>query len=321
MYCIAAADSDPGTATGTRTAVTLNEGVEPAVDSNAVPAIVQVVPYDVMLKPGQTQGYHVRLYNERGQFLRIAAADEVTFSVDGQGAMSADGTYTAPGGDKHIASRIVASVSDKQGVARVRIVPALPWNWDFNELDDVPLTWVGGRVRYVLRDGDGGKYMAKRDLIPTRPGQDPTKLGTRSRLWMGPTDLANYTIQADVQFTEKEGKLPDVGLINSRYTMALGGEHQQVRIYSWSTHDKRHQDAQEMPVEPGKWYTLKLRVEPHGDQATVLGKVWPSDENEPDDWTLGMTDTAPNLHGSPGLYGDTKNTEVYLDNISVVPNN
>ena len=38
---------------------------------------------------------------------------------------------------------------------------------------------------------------------------------------MGPIDLSNYTIQGDVSLDELDGRLPDVGLINSRYTMAM----------------------------------------------------------------------------------------------------
>jgi hypothetical protein len=33
-----------------------------------------------------------------------------------------------------------------------------------------------------------------------------------------------------------------------------------------------------------------------------------------------MVDHAPNLHGSPGLYGHASDAEIYLDNLQVTPN-
>ena len=41
----------------------------------------------------------------------------------------------------------------------------------------------------MIRDVDGEKVMVKVTTIPK---------GTRSQSWMGPTDLHDYTIQADV---------------------------------------------------------------------------------------------------------------------------
>ena len=74
----------------------------------------------------------------------------------------------------------------------------------------MPLTWLGGRVRWEVREKDGEKFIAKKTVLPT-PKDPNNKLGTRSFIWMGPTDLANYTIQADVLLKEDGGKMPDVG--------------------------------------------------------------------------------------------------------------
>lgn len=314
MYCISKPDHEP------TEAVLAAVDAEPPAGDDDQPAHAQVVPYDVLLQPGQSQSYQVRLYNDRGQFLREAEAGEVEFAVDGPGAISADGTYSAPSGRDHVAALVTCRVAGLEGKARIRVVPPLPWSWDFNQLEDVPLTWIGGRVRYVLRDVGGERIMVKVDSIPTRPGQPDTKLGTRSQLWMGPIDMANYTIQADVQLSEKDGKVPDAGLINSRYTMTLMGEAQEVRIESWVSHDKRHQVRVPIELEAGKWYTVKFSVTPGDGDALTQGKVWPKGEPEPNAWTLQVTDTAPNLHGSPGLFGNTSDAEAYLDNISVTQN-
>ena len=55
-------------------------------------------------------------------------------------------------------------------------------------------------------------------------------------------------------------------------------------------------------------------------RALLRGKVWPRDQEEPATWTIEAIDESPNLNGSPGLYGNAKDAELYLDNIRVFPN-
>ena len=286
---------------------------------------LQVVPYDALLAPGEQLAYSVRLYNARGQFLRTASPDHVQFHVDGPGTITADGTYTASPDNQHTASLVVCRLGELGSSARVRVVPPLPWHFNFNTAEDIPLTWIGGRVRYVLREVDGDRVATKRSVLPT-PHNPKNKLGTRSRLWMGPTDLSNYTIQADIRLTQTDGKLPDAGLINSRYTMTLRGMSRQLRLYSWSPHDYRTFAASDFDPQAEVWYTMKFSVTPKrstpekGPQAIVRGKIWPRDEPEPSAWTAEMVDLAPNLSGSPGLYGNAQEAEFYIDNIHVVSN-
>ena len=59
---------------------------------------------------------------------------------------------------------VTCKVGELTGTARVRIVPPLPWKFDFAE-GDVPLTWIGGRVRYVIREKDGERFIAKKNLL------------------------------------------------------------------------------------------------------------------------------------------------------------
>ncbi|MEX0612915.1 MAG: serine/threonine protein kinase, partial [Pirellulales bacterium] len=146
------------------------------------------------------------------------------------------------------------------------------------------------------------------------------KLGTRSMMFMGPIDLANYTIQADVQLPEENGKMSDVGVINSGYYMTIRGESKKLRIDSWPSHDYRTHQIIDIDFKPGQWYTIKLMVSPNGDTVTVQGKLWKRGEPEPEKWTIEMVDQAPNLHGSPGLYGKASDAEIYLDNLQVMPN-
>jgi hypothetical protein len=293
---------------------------EPAVTADAKPAQVQISPWDVLLKPGESHKFGVRLYNATGQLIRTAKPDEVTFRVAGPGAVTADGTYTAPKNEGHVGSLVYCKVGDVEGKARVRIVPPLPWQFNFNEGDALPITWIGGRVRYVIKDIDGERAALKLDVLPT-PRDPVNKLGTRSGMYMGGADMTNYTVQADVRLTEKDGRLPDViGLVDSGYTLGMRPGDRQLAIYSWASHDYRTRDTIDFDPKPDVWYRLKLRVEQQDGKAIVKGKWWLRDQSEPDKWQLEMTDNSPQKSGSPGLFGNTQTTSFYVDNLSVTPN-
>jgi len=191
----------------------------------------------------------------------------------------------------------------------------------------VPVTWIGARYRHVPREMDGEKLMAKVTTIPK---------GTRSQSWMGPTDLHDYMIQADVRGTisyakapgaaadEKavnpsEGKMPDIGLIAQRYTLDMMGASQQLQIRSWTSVLDRFSKSIPFPWKPDTWYTMKFQANVVDGKAVLRGKVWPRGEAEPEKWTIEATDEAPNVNGSPGLFGNASNAELYYDNILVAP--
>ncbi len=313
LYCIARKGAEPSSAPMPEPAEEISLGQDPQ------PAWVQIAPYDVTLKPGGTHRFTVRLYNSRGQLVRAATQEEAKFRVDGKGKIGPDGTYTAPKNVGHIGALVYCKVGEIEGKARVRIVPPLPWQFNFNE-GDIPLSWIGGRVRYIIPEEiDGERAAYKRDELDTPRGK--TKLGTRSAMYMGPADMANYTIQADVRLTEKDGRLPDVvGLINSGYTLGIRPGDKQLSIYSWASHDYRTSARIDFEPSPNVWYRLKLRVEQQDGKAVCKGKWWLRDQTEPEEWSLQMTDTAPQKSGSPGLFGNTQTTSVYVDNLAVVPN-
>jgi hypothetical protein len=313
MYCLGQADQVP-----TADPVPAPPAEAPVAE-DSTPAHLQVIPYDVLLSPGKRQSYRVLAFNRRGQLLRELPADKVKFTVDGPGTMSADGTYLAPKETVHQSALVTCQMNGLTGTARVRIVPPLPWEFDFDNAADVPLTWIGGRVRYVVREEDGERIIVKRDVLPT-PRDPDNKLGTRSYLYMGQPELANYTIQGDVLLTEGAGRLPDVGLINSRYMMAIRGQSGKLRLDSWSPSDYRTQAMADFEARPNTWYTMKLTVVPEKDSATVRGRIWRRGAKEPEDWTIEIVDHSPNLHGSPGLFGNSGEAEIYLDNITVTAN-
>jgi outer membrane protein assembly factor BamB len=297
------------------------EAKESAPNSAAGPTQLQLIPYDTLLSPGKEQSYHVRLFDSRGRELKVKLTpDALKFSVDGPGSITSDGTYVAPKEAKAANALVTCKFGALTGTARVRITPPLPWKFDFND-GDVPLTWIGGRVRFEPREADGEKYLAKKTVLPT-PKDPNNKLGTRSFVWMGPIDLSNYTIQGDVLLKKDEasGKISDVGLINGRYQLTIRGLSKKLRLDSWTTSDYRTHAAVDFDPVPDTWYTMKLRVVPSEAEAKVDGKIWRRGDAEPKDWTVQMVDHSPNLHGTPGLYGNCPEAEIFVDNVVVTPN-
>jgi hypothetical protein len=139
-------------------------------------------------------------------------------------------------------------------------------------------------------------------------------------LWMGPVNLSNYTIQADVLLKEIDGRISDVGLIDSGYQLWIRSKIHTLRLDSWAASDNRTKAEMEFQPKADTWYTMKLSVVPGQGESTVRGKIWPRGEKEPDSWTVEMVDHAPNLRGTPGIFGNSPDAEIYLDNLKVTPN-
>ena len=116
--------------------------------------------------------------------------------------------------------------------------------------------------------------------------------------------------------TNETGALPDIGLVNQRYTLDLMGEKQQLQIRTWTPQLRM---AQETPFEwePFTWYTLKFESSLENGQAVLRGKVWKKGEKEPSDWLVEATDSIPNEQGSPGMFGNAKTSEILIDNVTV----
>jgi hypothetical protein len=165
---------------------------------------------------------------------------------------------------------------------------------------------------------DGDKVMVKVTYIPK---------GTRSQMWMGHADLSNYTIQADLKAapTSQGSPMPDMGVIAQRYTLDMLGVNQELQVRTWPPQVRTH-FSKTVPFtwKANTWYTVKFQAatEGSGDKALVKvrGKVWPRGEKEPAQWTIEAVDETPNLVGSPGLYGDSTNAEIHIDNILVTQN-
>ena len=283
------------------------ESPEEAELTDETPAHIQVIPAEVLIRPSKVVTFRAKLYNAAGQFLGMA--EDAKFSVEGESQISEDGTLLTMG-DSHRALKVTATSGELTGTARVRVVPDLPWSFNFDGLSDPPVTWVGARYRHIIRDVAGDQKMVKITTIPK---------GTRSRCWFGHSDLNNYTIQADILGKMSNGKLPDIGVIAQGYALDLQGANQQLQIRSWVP-QLRMASTVDFKWEPDTVYTMKFRAEIQGEKAILKGKVWPKDAEEPAEWTVEAEDSFPVKSGSPGLFGNAKDAELILDNISVTPN-
>jgi outer membrane protein assembly factor BamB len=281
---------------------------EAAAADDQKPAQLQVIPCELLVGPGEKHQFSVRSYNAKGQLLKESKAQ---WKLEGPGTINQQGEFTAPADSAHIATFVNATSGDLTARARIRIVPKLPWKFDFEGLKDAPITWVGARYRHVMRQVDGSNTMVKITTIP---------LGTRSRLSMGASSLHDYSVQTDFKAAGAKGKEPDVGVIAQGYTLEVSGENRWLKLMSWIAHDKRTQKELEFDLEPNVWYRLKLRAANEDGQAVLQGKIWKRDDKEPADWTIEMKDPAPNMTGAPGLFGNATNAELFIDNVVVTPN-
>jgi len=277
-------------------------GEQPA-DKGSAPASIQVVPPDVLLNPGETAQFHIRAFDDKGRYLREVPG---AWTPGNLGTIDASGKFVAAAGT-HV-GMLAAEASGAKGVARIRIIPDLPLQEDFEsyELEKSPPSWMGASGKFFVHEKDGQKVLLKKVL--------ERGLQT-SEVFIGHPSWSNYTIQADVMGTMNKRRTPDVGIINSGYKVSLMGSHQRLQLVSW---DSMLRINQSVPYEwkPDVWYTLKLKVDTSGEKGILKAKVWSTGDKEPDAWTIETEDPLPIKNGSPGIYGYS-NAEIYYDNIRV----
>lgn len=274
------------------------------------PAWVQVIPTELVLKPGDTVALRARLYDAQGRFLKEEKAD---WSLDGLKGTVTDGKFTVAGDKVGQAGLIKASVGGVTGAARARVIPPLPWSETFDSypVGSAPPHWVSavaGRVQVTELEGQ--------KVIEKLPNETLFK---RIRVFMGPSDWANYTVEADIRLTERRRQMGDAGIVAQRYTLVAFGNNQRLEMNSWQPETERA-TAAPYAWKPNTWYRLKLRVENSADGKTrIRGKAWPAGEPEPAAWPIDRVDPIPNRQGSPGIFADAQ-FGAYFDNLKVYPN-
>ena len=264
-------------------------------DDDEPPAPLEVTPTELVLKPGERVRFRARLVDEQGRVRREEESPAWALR-DLRGAIDAQGQLAAAEGGAQAGS-VRASVGAWSGEARARVVPRLPWSFDF--AGGVPAHWVGA-----------GRLVVREQALVTPAGARQT------RVFLGSSGLFNYTVEADVL---SRGQAGEGGVIAQRYALVLlGGDPQRIELRPWSAAAARV--SAPFAWKPDTWYRMRLRVEnhPHG-VVRAFGKAWPAGEPEPGEWTIEAAFPAGSRQGSPGLYADAP-VEVWFDNVTVVPN-
>lgn len=272
-------------------------------------ALLQIRPCEVALMPGESQEFSLVGFDAHGHPVDVEFGD---MTADALGDGSVEGhTFTAGSGERDYGGTLTTQVGELTATARVRTFPNKDsWSWDFNDLKgtDVPPSWVRAFVKMKPQDLEGDVAMFSA-LGKGRPSH---------LVSIGPPEMSNYTIQADVKLAEVNRRLSSVGVNCQRYNFILKGNNNRLSIQSWAPHLRMEQN-QRFKVEPGVWYTMKMTVEQDGETAIVKGKIWPREEDEPEEWTLTAEDPHPNTEGSPGLYFYML-SESWVDNVKVTLN-
>ena len=297
---------------------------KPAPAAAAAPAgaagpatIVQVTPTELILKPGENIALTVRAFDAKGN--SVATPGAATWTLENLKGTVADGKFTADKATAGQAGLVKATVGSLSGTARIRVIPDLPWTFDFEDGRDVPPPeWVNATGKFAVRDLDGSKVLVKL-------AENPFAFAKRCRPFMGSTEFSNYTIQADVRGMDRRRQMGDIGIVAQRYELVLFGNHQRLELQPWQPEIQRTV-KKDYKWNPNAWYTMKLEVQSvGGGRVRARGKVWPKGETEPAAWTIERIDPIGSLKGAPGLYTDAPSqagggSELYYDNIKVYRN-
>jgi outer membrane protein assembly factor BamB len=285
-------------------------GPTPAAPGTGEAARILIAPAEVLIRPEEVAAFGVRAFDAQGRPLGAGRAEWTLQGLAGK--MDADGRFTPDRSAAFQAGKVSARVGALTASARVRVVADFPWVLDFEgaTVGDVPPTWVGAKGKFEVQEREGGKVLVK-------PVREQGLL--RNELYMGPSTASNYTIEADVMGGRHGRRMTDVGLIAGGYTLDLMGNAQKLQIRAWATSEDRFTHDAPFPWEPGRWYRMKLRVEPGKTRTVVRGKVWARDEPEPAAWTLAVEDPLAIAGGSPGLIGYSP-ADILYDNVKITRN-
>ena len=280
------------------------------VSSNP-PTHVQVVPTELILKPGDKVKFRARLFDAQGNFIREEAA--ATWSLENLKGTVENGQFTAGSDPAAQAGLVKATVGGISGTAGVRVFPPLPWSETFDSYaaNALPPTWVNTTMKFAVQEQNGNKVLTK---LTTG-----SSLLSRARAYMGPSDWSNYTIESDVFATTKRRQQGDAGVIAQRYVLTLYGNSQMLHLEPWQPETARTKSVA-FAWKADTWYRLKLQVENLPDGKTrARGKAWAVGEPEPAAWMVERIDPIPNRQGAPGVFGNGL-AELFFDNIKVYAN-
>lgn len=291
---------------------------EPPAAAAGPATIIQIAPTELILKPGESIALSVRAFDAKGN--PVANPGAATWTLENLKGALADGKFTADKAAAGQAGLVKATVGSLSGAARIRVIPDLPWTFDFEDGREVPPPqWANATGKFAVRDLDGSKVLVKL-------AENDFAFAKRCRPFMGNTEYSNYTIQADLRGSEKlRRQMGDIGLVAQRYELVLFGNHQRLELQPWQPEVQRTVKVN-YAWKPDTWYVMKLEVQTLSKgQVRARGKVWPKGQPEPAVWTVSRVDPIGSVKGAPGLYADAPSrvgggSELYFDNIRVYQN-
>jgi outer membrane protein assembly factor BamB len=315
-----------------------NPGLPPAPapeiwPGHGVATQLQIIPSEILMRPGQTQSFRVRSLDAKGftveelsdpagvkwaSFVpptaKVKSAMKASFDADGKLVAAEDVTPSA--------GAFEARVGELKGYIRGRVLPNLPIKQDFEwatlsetaPFDNAnfaypPLPWIGARFKFEIRDLEGNKVLAKTLDNP---------FFQRATVFIGEPSTKNYTMEADVMSEGNKRVMSEVGLVNQRYYIVLKGASKKLEVNSTQ---ELFRHSVDFDASPNVWYHLKTRVDVAPDGSGVVrAKIWKKTDTEPEQWTIEVPHKNAHQNGSPGLFAFAPQKRVYIDNITVTSN-
>jgi outer membrane protein assembly factor BamB len=280
------------------------------------PSVILVTPTDLILKPGESVNLTIRAFDDKGH--AVAPPAQAAWALEGLKGTVENGTFTADATPAAQAGTVKATAGSLNAVSRIRVIPPLPWTFDFEDGRDAPPPqWVNATGKFAVRDLDGSKVLVKL-------AENPFAFAKRCRPFFGGTEYSDYTIEADVRAMERRRQRGDIGIVAQRYELVLFNNGH-LDLQPWQPETKR---TARVPFtwEKDTWYTMKLEVQSlGGGKVRARGKVWPKGQAEPAAWTVERVDPIGSVKGAPGIYADAPSaagggSELYWDNIKVYKN-
>src|SRR5262249_7254167 len=144
-------------------------------------AAVLVTPTEVIAKPGQPVSLRVREFNAQG-IEKAGAPPPASWALENLKGTIENGTFTADPAAGPQAGTVKATIGAMTAASRIRIIPDLPWTYDFESSGETPPAhWVNATGKFAVRALDGNKVLVKL-------AENPFAFAKRCRVFMGSPD-------------------------------------------------------------------------------------------------------------------------------------
>ncbi|MEK9772815.1 MAG: PQQ-binding-like beta-propeller repeat protein [Opitutae bacterium] len=295
-------------------------------------ASLQVVPSEFSLSAGKKIKFRVFALDSTGRRIKqlgdglswekwIPPTAKVQAELDGNLTVAGPGSLSALPTAMLSAGAIRVSYEGLSAVTRGRILPALPYQEDFQngyDLNQVasdgisfsypPLPWLGARMRWQVQDLDGERVAGNTlDHV----------LFQRAINFLGSWKDSNYIVEMDAKVDGNRRIKSTIGVINQRYIFALVGNANILQVVSNYDRFKR---SVPFVIEANKWYRLKTQIDMQDDGTGLIrAKAWPREDPEPSEWNLEELHAKPHKQGAAGIYALSPQSKkkVYFDNLTI----